>query len=79
MTTISILSTKSLTSSLALQRATGNPCLKPVFWRSGNVGAGCHPRNGHPPKWRVTISTTELTDRQALSSAAVKQTAIQSP
>jgi hypothetical protein len=39
MTTVSILSTNSMTSSLPFLRASGDSCLKPLFSRSGNVGA----------------------------------------
>src|SRR5260370_23000201 len=38
-------------------RASGNPCLKLLFCLSGNVGAVCRPRNSHPPKWTLTVST----------------------
>jgi hypothetical protein len=79
MTTVSIPSTKSLTSTLALLRAIGNPCLKLLFWLSRNVGAGCRPRNGHPPKWRVTISNTELSRCQAFFRTPVNKTVIQYP
>ena len=39
MTTVSIPSTNSLTSSLPFLRASGDSSLKPLFSRSGNVGA----------------------------------------
>ena len=79
MTTMSIPSTKSLTSTLALLRAIGNPCLKLFFGLSRNVGAGCRPRNGHPPKWTVTISNTELSCCQAFFRTPVNKTVIQYP
>jgi hypothetical protein len=78
MTTMSIPSTQSLTSALALLRAIGNPRLKLLFWFSRNLGAGCRPRNGHPPKW-VTISNTELSCCQAFFRTPVNKTAIQYP
>src|SRR5260370_30737696 len=79
MTTVSIPSTKSLTISLPLLRASGNSCQKPLFSRSGNVGAVCHPRNSHPPNRRVTISTADPSQRQALFRTPVNQTVIQYP
>ena len=79
MTTVSLPSTKSLTISLSLLRASGNPCLKLLFCLSGNVGAVCRPRNGHPPKWRVTIFTTESSRCQESLRTSVNQTVIQYP
>jgi hypothetical protein len=79
MTTVSKASTKSLTSSLPFLRESGNPYLKPLFWHSRKVGAVCRSRNGHPPKWRVTISTTESSRCQDLFRTPVNQTVIQYP
>ncbi len=79
MTTVSIPSTRSLTSFLPFLRASGNSCLKPLFSRSGNVGAVCRPRNSHPPKWRVTVSTADASRRQAFFRTPVNQTVIQYP
>ena len=67
MTTVSKPSTNSLTSPLPFLRAIRRSLSETVFWRSRNVGAVCRPRNCHPPKWRVTISTTEPSRRQAFS------------
>src|SRR5260370_22519618 len=80
MTTLSIPSTRSLTSFLPFLRASGNSCLKPLFSRSGKVpGAVCRPRNSHPPKWRSTVSTADPSRRQALFRTPVNQTVIQYP
>jgi hypothetical protein len=79
MITVSKPSTKPLTSSLAFLRASENPCLKPLFWHSRNVGVGCRQRKGHSPKWRVTISIAESFRRQAFFRTPVNQTVIQHP
>jgi len=79
MTTVSIPSTKSLTSSLALLRATGDPCRKPSSCRFKNVGDVCRPRNSHPPKWRATVSTANSSPRHSLFRTPVNQTVIQYP
>src|SRR5262249_17519364 len=42
---------------VGLPKGIRNPCLKPLFWHSRNVGVGCRQRKSHPPKWRVTISS----------------------
>jgi hypothetical protein len=79
MTTVSIPSTKSMTSSLPSLRASGNPCLKPLFCRPGNVGVSCRQRKAHPPKWGVSFSIAESSRRQAFFRTPVDQTAIQYP
>src|SRR5215813_13551918 len=79
MTTVSIPPTKSLISSFALLRATGDPCRKPSFWHSKNVSDVCRPRNRHPPKWRATVSTADSSRRQSLFQTPVNQTVIQYP
>src|ERR1700756_3353502 len=76
MTTVSLPSTKSLTISLPFLRASGNPCLKPLFCRSGNVGTVCPPRSSRPPKWRVTVATADQSRRRALFRTPVNQTVI---
>jgi len=79
MTTVSIPSTRSLTNSLPFLRASGNSCLKPLFSRSGNVGAVyC--------LTKLSLSQVEgdyfyrrPSGGQALSQTPVNQTVIQYP
>ena len=80
MITVSKPSTKPLTSSLAFPNGIRkDPCLKPLTWRSRNVGVGCRQRKGHPPKWRVTFSIAESSRHQAFFRTPVNQTVIQYP
>ena len=79
MNTVSIPSTNSLTSSLPFLRASGDSCLKPLFSRSGNVGAVyC--------LTKLSLSQVEgdyfyrrPSGAQALSQTPVNQTVIQYP
>lgn len=72
MTAMSILSAKSLPKSLALLRATGNPCLQPWFWRSRNVGAAYQPRDVTLPKWEGDHFHPELVSSSGALPSAPK-------
>jgi hypothetical protein len=76
MTAISTQSTKSLPNSLALIGVTGSACLKPAFWRTGTVDAGCQTRDVPLPSGKVITSSTALRPGQTFSPRLVKQTAI---
>jgi hypothetical protein len=79
MTTMSMPSIKSLPISLALLRATGDPCQEPSFSPSRNIGAVCRPRNSRPPKWRGTVSNADSSRHQSRARTPVNQTVIQYP
>ena len=77
MTAISAPSTKSPPYSLVPLRATGALYLNRAFGRSRNVGSGCQPPHGYPPKWEDDRFPHQLSRRHALFPAPVNRTAIQ--
>jgi hypothetical protein len=79
MTAMNIQFTKSLPDSLGLVKATGNPCLGRWSLRLGTAGSGRQPRGIALPRGRAMISAAELSRREMLSEALIKQAAIQSP
>jgi hypothetical protein len=79
MTAMNIQFPKSLPDSLSLVKATGNPCLGRWSLRLKTAGSGRQPWDIALPSTRVIISATELSRREMLPEALIKQAAIQSP
>ena len=78
MTAINIQFTKSLPDSLGLAKPTGNPCLERWSLRLRTAGFSRQPRDIALPSGRAMISATQLSRREMLSEALIKQAAIQS-
>jgi len=79
MTTVGIPSTNSLTSSLPFLRASGDSCLKPLFSRSGNVGAVYCLTKLSPSQVEGDCFYRRPSGSRALFQTRVNQTVIQYP
>lgn len=79
MSAMNIQFTKSLPDSPGRAKATGDPCFERWSLRYRTAGSGRQARDIALPSGRAMISAIELSRRETLSQALIKQAAIQSP